>query len=130
MIAIAAIAAALTLIVSLVPSALAYRAPEGHVVVETAATLVSLLIAFIVLGRFLRGGRLVDLLLAAALSVIGFSNLFFAVAPAAAGHPFSHWGAWAATVGRLAGSLIFGVAAFVPDREVRHRRRAARWVAG
>jgi signal transduction histidine kinase len=129
MITIAAVAAALTLIVSLVPSALAYRAPEGHVAIETAAALVSLLVAFIMLGRFLRGGRLVDLLLAAALGVIGVSNLFFAVAPAAAGHPFSHWGAWASTVGRLAGSLIFGVAAFLPDRDVRARQRSALRVA-
>jgi signal transduction histidine kinase len=129
MIATAAIAAALTLFVSLVPSALAYRAPEGHVAIETAASLVSLLVAFIMLGRFLSGGRLVDLLAAAALSVIGLSNLFFAVAPAAAGHPLSHWGAWSSVIGRLAGSVIFGVAAFVPDRVLRERRRSARRVA-
>src|SRR4051794_5684231 len=129
MIATAAIAAALTLIVSLVPSALAYRAPEGHVVIETAAALVSLLVAFLMLGRFLRSGRLVDLLVAAALSLTGLSNLLFAVAPAATGHPFSHWGAWSAAMGRLAGSLIFCVAAYVPDRELRNRRRPALRVA-
>src|SRR3954453_15327551 len=69
MIASAAVAAALTVIVSLVPRAFAYRAPEGHVAIETAASLVSLLIGFILLGRFLQSARLVDLLLAAATAV-------------------------------------------------------------
>ncbi len=125
MIAFAAVAAGLTLIVSVVPSALAYRAPEGHVAIETAAALVSLLVAFIMLGRFLRSAQMVDLILAAALGVIGVSNLLFAVLPATAGHPFSHWGAWSATVGRLAGGLIFCAGAYVRDREVRPTRRHA-----
>src|SRR3954452_1701960 len=129
MIITAAVAAVLTLIVSLVPSALAYRAPEGHVVIETAAALVSLLVAFILVGRFFRRRLLVDLLLAAALAVIGLSNLLFAVAPAAAGHPLSHWAAWAAASGRLGGSVIFCVAAYVPDRRVRAGRGSAVRVA-
>lgn len=124
MIAAAAIAAVLTLIVSVVPSTFAYRAPEGHIAIETAAALVSLLLGFIVFGRFLHGGRLVDLILAAALSLIGLANVAFAVVPAATGHPFTHWATWAAAVGRLAGSALFCAGAFVPDREVRRRRRA------
>src|SRR3954454_13169798 len=47
MIVTAALATALTVIVSLAPDALAYHAPQGHVAVETAAALVSLLVAFI-----------------------------------------------------------------------------------
>src|SRR4051812_30670254 len=128
MIAVAAIAAALTLLVVVIPSAaFAYRAPEGHVVVETAAALVSLLVAFVVLGRFLQGGRLVDLLLGVALAVIGLSNLAFAVMPAAAGHAFAHWATWAAAAARLAGAVLFCAAAFAPDRTVRSRQRAVGW---
>jgi signal transduction histidine kinase len=61
----------------------------------------------------------------AALSAIGVANVAFAVVPAATGHPSTHWATWAAAGGRLAGSALFCAGAFVPDREVRRRRRAA-----
>src|SRR3954471_2720554 len=125
MIATAAVAAALTVTVSLVPSALAFRAPEGHVAIETAASLVALLIGFIVLGRFRQSARLVDLLLAAAMGVIGMANFAFAVVPSLTGNPFAKWAIWAAAAGRVAGAILFCAAAFVPDRQVPRRQATA-----
>ena len=130
MIAIAAAAAALTLVVSILPSALAYHAPQGHVPIETAAALVSLSVAFIVAGRFVIAALLSDLLLASALALIGLANLCFAVVPAAAGHQFPHWTAWAATASRLVGAVIFCAAAYVPERAVRDPGRAAARAVG
>ena len=100
----------------------AYRAPEGHVVIETAGGLVALLVAFIVAGRFLQSGRLSDLILASALSVLGFTNLLFGVLPAATGDAFSAWATWAPIGGRMVGAMGFAAAALVPDKRLRRPR--------
>src|SRR5215213_8928111 len=89
---------------------------------ETAAALISLLVAFIVLGRFMQGGRRTDLLLAAALAILGFTNLFFAALPVAVGDGFTHWATWAAVGGRLLGAFAFAAAAVSQERIVRNPR--------
>jgi signal transduction histidine kinase len=124
MIVTAALATALTVIVSLAPDALAYHAPQGHVAVETAAALVSLLVAFILAGRFLQTGRAADLMLFVALALIGTANVLFAVVPAASGSGFSRWATWSALGGRLLGAFLVVLAAFMRDSRVRDPRAA------
>jgi signal transduction histidine kinase len=120
----AALAVVLTVAVSVANVNLAWRAPEGHVAIETAAALISLLVAFIVTGRFLQGHRLTDLYLGAALTVLGLTNLLFAVVPAAAAGGFTRWATWASVAGRIAGAAGIAAAAVVRARDVRRPRRA------
>jgi signal transduction histidine kinase len=124
MLATTASAVAITVVVHATYLDVAYRAPEGHVVVETAGGLVALLVGFIVGGRFLQSGRLSDLILACALAVLGFTNLLFGVLPAAAGEGFGSWATWAPVGGRLAGALGFAAAALAPEGRVRRPREA------
>jgi signal transduction histidine kinase len=122
LIATATLAAAVTIVVSSAHVDVAYRSPEGHVAIETAAALISLLVAFIVLGRFMQGGRRTDLLLAAALAILGLTNLFFGALPVAIGDGFTHWATWAAVGGRLLGAFAFAAAAVSQERIVRNPR--------
>lgn len=124
MIGTAAVSAAATVLLGLTPVSVGLSSPVGHVVIETAAAVVSLLVAFIVLGRFLQTGRLSELVLASALTLLGVSNLVFSAGPAAAGHPFSAWATWAAGTGRLLSAAGFAVAAFMGDARTRRPREA------
>jgi len=75
-------AAATALIVLVPPLRFAYRQPELHVALETAAALIGLLAGYLVFGRFRRSGQLGDFALSYSLCVLAFSNFFFAVIPA------------------------------------------------
>jgi signal transduction histidine kinase len=123
--ATAAAAAVATLLVSLVPAVhLAYMSPSGHVAIETAAALIALLVAYLLLGRFLRDGQLRDLVLTAALATLGFTNLVFASIPLAASSGIHRFSTWAPVAGRLLGGFLFALAAFVPARALRRPRQA------
>src|SRR5205085_10429097 len=124
MIATAALAAALTVVFSLSPMAAVVNSKDGAVLIETAAAFVSLLIAFIVGGRFLQTGRVGDLVLACALSLLGGTNLVFSAVPAAAETDFNRWSTWAPLAGRLIAAFGFAVAAFAGDRRLRRPREA------
>ena len=109
-----------TALVLLVPSVrFAYRSVEGHLVLETAVTLIGALAALLLYGRFLRGGSLRELLLAEAMAVLAVAALGLVTVPAllgaAPGDPFA---AWAALVVRLVGAGLILAAALVPDRKV------------
>jgi signal transduction histidine kinase len=86
--------------------------------------LIALLVAYLVLGRFLRTGELRDLLIMSALAILGFSNLLFAAIPLATGSGVNHFSAWAPVAGRLLGTFLLAVAAFAPDRKIRRPRDA------
>ena len=129
MIATALLSAGLTLIFSLIPMGFAFDAPQAHVVIETSAGLIALLVSFIVLGRFLQTGRLVDLVLAAALAVLGTTNLFFSAIPSAAGADYGAWSTWVPLTGRLLGALGIGASAFVGDIRIRRPSAAVAPVA-
>jgi signal transduction histidine kinase len=124
MIATAVLAAVATVVLSSGATNVALRAAEGHVAIETAASLISLLIAFIALGRFLQAGYLIDLLLAAALVILGVTNLAFSVIPAAAGTGFHPWATWAPVAGRLLSAIGFAAAAFAGEARTRRPREA------
>lgn len=110
-----------TALVVVVPAfRFAYRAEDLHVALETAAALIALLAAYLVLGRFRRDRRLDDLLLCYGLTILGLSNLLFVVVPAIADEGgSSRFETWAALSGRLLGTTIFAASAFAPRRRVR-----------
>src|SRR5204863_2189545 len=103
---------------------LAYRSPAGHVAIETAAGLIALLIAYLVLGRFLRTGEQRDLALTAAMATLGFTNLLFAAIPLAASSGIHRFSTWAPVAGRLLGAFLFAVAAFIRGRPLTRPREA------
>jgi signal transduction histidine kinase len=116
----ALVSAAATLAIVAVPSArFAYRAPQLHAALETSATLIGLLAAYLVLGRFRRSGHLDDLVLCYSLALLAGSNLFFAVLPVVLGEGSDDIGTWARLFGQLLGSLVFAAAAVTPRWRVR-----------
>jgi signal transduction histidine kinase len=114
-------------VVVLVPHVgLIYGLPAHQVTLETTASLVTLLAAFLVFGRLRRNSRLNDLVLAVALAIIALSNLIFSLLPmlldsdSAAGDPV----VFSAVIGRTAGGLLFTAAAFVPRARLRRPGQA------
>src|SRR3954447_15302921 len=94
--AFAAPAAALTAVASLVPGVtLAYWSPQLHIALETATALISLLVAYLVFGRFRERKRLDDLVLACALTLIAATSFVFSAlphtVPAEGARNFSVW---------------------------------------
>jgi signal transduction histidine kinase len=119
-VAVAAASAAVTATVVLHPSLrFAFGQPELQAALEMAASLIALLAGFLAVGRLRRLGRMTDLMLACALGVIALSNLCFELVLPLAGFAASNFVAWLAIISRSLGSLLFGVAAFVPGRRVR-----------
>jgi signal transduction histidine kinase len=104
----------------------AYRRPALHVAVETAASLVALVAALLIYGRFRQNLERRDLLLTAALSTFAASNLFFSAIPAVIEGPPGALATWAREGGQLLGSLLFAVAALAPDKPLRRPRDDAR----
>ena len=73
--AVAAVAALVTLAVALVPDLrFGYRDPSVRVAIETAATLIALVVAYIFIGRYLRSHRLDHLGVAVGLFTLALSN--------------------------------------------------------
>lgn len=103
-----------------------YRAPATHVALETAAAVVAVLAAFLILGRLRREPRMDDLLLACGLAVLALSNLFFRAVPAAVSDRNQSTFVWAAVVGRLLGALLLAAAASGSSRRLRGGTRTIR----
>src|SRR4051794_11784094 len=94
---VAACAALLTLVSGITSVVhLAYFSPLLHVAVETAATLISLLAARLILGRYARSTALADLLLGSALVVLAFGNLALSAIPAVLDQEHGSLGTWGA----------------------------------
>lgn len=129
-IVVAAVSAATTAVVALNPHfRFASGQPELEAGLETAASLIALLAAFLAFGRLRRRGRLTDLVLACALEVIALSNVFFVTVPELAGLAASNFVAWSAIISRALGCVLLCGAAFVPARPVRRIGRAQVTVA-
>jgi signal transduction histidine kinase len=125
--AVAAFAALLTLLASVTSVIdVAYESVPLHVAVETAAALISLLAAQLILGRYVRSTELGDLLLGAALTVIAFGTLALSAVPAILDEEQGPIATWGALIVRTIGAALLGFAAWTPPRPIRHPRRAAR----
>jgi signal transduction histidine kinase len=105
---------------------LAYRSAPLHVAVETAAALVSLLAAQLILGRYARSVQLADLLLGAALAVFAFGTLALSAIPAILDEEQGPVDTWGALVVRTIGAALLALAAWTSARPVRHQASAAR----
>jgi signal transduction histidine kinase len=123
------IGSAVTVLMVAVPSlAGAYRSVSVHVAIETAASLIALLAAYLVFGRFQQNSRLSDLTLVCALAIFGLTNLLFRTLPAALSGAVEVDGfaVWAPVSGALLGAFVFALAAFAQDVPV---TRPARYIA-
>jgi signal transduction histidine kinase len=123
----AAVAAAVTLLVTVLPFVhFAYRRPSVHLALDTLASFVALLAAFLIFGRFRQSGALSDGVLACSLTIFGFTNLLFSVLPAVAvDDPSEGFSTWAPMTGRLLGTVTFMISSFLPNARVRRPARAA-----
>ena len=102
----------------------AYHSSTTHVAIETAATLVGLLVALLLVGRFIRAPMQPDLILAASLLLLAMTNLCFAVIPWIADAEIGSFDTWAPIAGRLIGAVGIAVGAVMTPRPVWHPRRA------
>jgi signal transduction histidine kinase len=118
-----------TTLVSLLPvTSVAYRSITLHVAIETVATLIAVLGGMLLLGRFMRTPTRPDLVLAAALLMLGLTNLFFSVVPWVANEEPGSFDTWAPIAGRLLGAAGLALGAVLAATPVRRPRRAAAWV--
>lgn len=124
-----ATAAACGLVVALeiLPSvhARSLASPPLRVALETAVTLIALLAAYLVFGRFRYTGRRSDFVLVFALELIALRTLFFAAYPAVARGDLEHFATWAQVASAVAGAAALAAGAFASDSPVRHRGRVA-----
>lgn len=123
----AAVSLAFTLVVALTPNLrFAYRSLEAHVAIETAATLIGALAAYLFAGRARRTGALTDVVLAGVLTLLALTNLAFSLVPALADGPPGRFATWAPVAGRLLAGIGLVYAAFAPERRLALADRAVR----
>jgi len=122
--AVAAAAALLTLIALLPEGDLAVESSGLQVAIDTAVSVIALLAASLLAGRFRETRELGDLLLVAAFLVLLLANLFFSTVPALGGDSTDRFSTWSAAGGRLFGSVLLAGAAFCPRRGLRQPGRA------
>lgn len=112
-------------VVSLLPLAsVAYQSSTLHVAIETAATLIALLAAMLLMGRFLRAPMQSELVLAGSLLLLAVTNLCFSVIPWVADDSLGSFDTWAPIAGRLLGAAGIAVGSLLPAAPVRHPQRA------
>lgn len=127
---IAAMAAlASTAIVGAVPPAdVALDLPALHAALDSATLVIAIVVSFLFCGRFLRTGRLDDLLLTAGLAITAAASLV-ATAVAVANLNGVVLSAWAPVSGGVLGSLCVCAAALCPPRVLRHARAGILWTS-
>jgi signal transduction histidine kinase len=129
--AVTAAAGAITLLVGVLPFVrFAYRSAATHVFIDTAATVIAVLVSMLLVERYRRGVRLRDLLLVAALGVLASANLLLSVVPALVGTGPAALSTWALLGARLLGAALLAAACLVPATRLRAPGRAAALTAG
>jgi signal transduction histidine kinase len=120
------IGSALTVLVVAVP-ALGGGHPSLslHISIETAASLIALLAAYLVFGRFQQNALLSDLTLVVALAIFGLTNILFRTVPAVLSGEaeLEGFALWAPICGGLAGAFVFALAAVAPEAPIGKRAR-------
>jgi signal transduction histidine kinase len=126
----AVLAGGMTDLVLMVPSLhFAYRSVRLHSMLETAATLIALLTAYLLLGRLRQRRELPDLLIFLGLGVLASTNLLFAAIPAviwAKPHAFS---TWTTLMGGALGAALLAASALAPGKRLGNYERATRAAA-
>jgi signal transduction histidine kinase len=96
-----------------------YRWRAEDLTVETALSVIGLLAYFLVFGWLRRRTRLNDLMLACAIAVLALSNLFLVTVPVVAGWAPDELTVWGAPVAGSFSALLFVLAAWLPNRQLR-----------
>jgi signal transduction histidine kinase len=123
---VAAVAGVVTLLVSVAPFLhFAYRSVATHVFIDTAATVIAMLVAVLLAQRFRRSAVASDLLLVAALGVLATANLLLSVVPTLAATGPAGLSSWALLGGRLLGAALLAAACAAPRTRLRAPGRAA-----
>ena len=126
-----ALTAFLTAFPELVP---VYANRSLHVALETAAAMVLLVVASVLLGRYRRTGSGRDLVTLLAVLVLATNNLFVSVLSAVVAEDPSAFTTWVSHGTYVLGPVLLAIAAAVPSRPLRRARRtellAAFGVAG
>ena len=126
-----ALTAFLTAFPELVP---VYANRSLHVALETAAAMVLLVVASVLLGRYRRTGSGRDLVTLLAVLVLATNNLFVSVLSAVVAENPSAFTTWVSHGTYVLGPVLLAIAAAVPSRPLRRARRtellAAFGVAG
>ena len=104
--------------------------PLLHVAVATAATVLAVLAALLVHGRYARRRERSDLLLAAALGVFAVAHLCFAALPAVVSAVPQAPATWAGVIAHGLGAALLTAAAFMPERRPATAGRAWLWGCG
>ena len=99
--------------------------PVLHIQISTFAALVALLAALLAAVRFARTLMSRDLLVAAALGVLGTCRLIVVVPGTAGGYPGAY-ATWMPALGYLLGGALLAASAFAPARPVRNPAQIAR----
>jgi hypothetical protein len=113
----AVLATLVTLGVSVLPfTRFAYRSPSAHLVIETAAGVTALIVAYLAAWRFRRRPRWDGLLLVTALVVLAGTNLGLSLLPELIDAGPAEFVTWSSLVGGFIASGVLAAAAFVPAR--------------
>ena len=108
----------------------AYQNRSLHVAKETVAALVLLLVAALLVGRFRRSGRLLDLLALAGVVVLACKSLIFSVLTAVLIETSGGLTTWRTTGAGMLGAALLAASALAPERILGDRRRAVVVTAG
>jgi signal transduction histidine kinase len=108
----------------------AYFEPSLYVALETTAGLAGLAAAYLVFFRFRRSARLDDLLLAAGLAILSFSNLVYGALPGSLDNTTGRFETWGLASGLVLGALVLAFAAVAPASKLARPKRAAWLLAG
>lgn len=108
----------------------AYFEPRLYVALETTAGLAGAAAAYLLFFRFRRSARLDDLLLAAGLAILSFSNIAFGAVPASLDNTTTRFYAWGLASGMILGALVLAFAAVAPERKLARPQHAAWLLAG
>ncbi len=104
---------------------LTYRAPSLRVALETASTLIVLLVALLLAGRARRSRRRDECLLAIGFSWLAAANLLLAVVAASGG---AHRLRQVSLAASALGGVMIASAAIVPERSLPAGRALRRWL--
>jgi signal transduction histidine kinase len=116
---LAAVLAAATAVLVAASRLSGYELPEAQLAVDTAVMVVVCIVAVLALVKFRVEGRMLDLVLASGLAIVGLGTLAFAVAPNVRGQPATPSAAWAAIASEVAAAGLVAVAPFLPGRSFR-----------
>lgn len=115
-------AATATTAIALIPALQrAYPSAAAQVALETTATLVASLVAFLVFGRFRGDGGIGELLLVCGLGLLALSNFAFAALPPLVGVLAGSFFVWASIVGIGLAVTMMAASSFLPARRMRSR---------